>query len=622
MAVISLPSTLHIHHPMNLPSLPSEVLNIAASYPSWQFLPLHTITPPWSSKPHHPTTLPPITSLQRQYHYRDTALPPLAAIHPPPHVPPFDASRSSIPCASNSAWGQKPPTPPPENVPSEEHVASWFSDSRPHSSQYTAENTCEMICYLWFSQSSNLSPVNTSPPQPLIPFNPKTARLQFTVSSVFVHFMQKLLQTTQLSQSVIVLSLHYVYRLKERNCGTVAHPGSEFRVAVAALMMANKFVDDNTYTNKTWSEVSGIDLSEINKMEREFLAGIDFNLYVDKETYVRWVGLLEGLVMAKERGSRQWRKTRQTPRSSTVARPLAPLTVPSKGRIWSARARSSSPTHLPRVPDSPHSLVHALPQYSPEMLVDHESPLRSRCKRSAVVAFSPNSTAFDLARPAKRPISLAVEIPQSTTAGSHTPSPLESLQSFSRLSLGSSPALSQTTEGTTVPTSVRNVPPQTLIASYRLDPTKPRPVPKHLYFYSLAGSPMAEDSRSRKGLLRYHQPPETSAPSHIAYPPAPVPYAIQSASASPHHFSVTLPPVLPSHTAVSWTRTTVGAVVSHDPSYTRGVEVQEPLPGLREATNGSVLLAPFANAGPPGVQYHYPTPAYSPDYHWRRGRRL
>ncbi len=182
--------------------------------------------------------------------------------------------------------------------------------------------------------------------------------------------------------------------------------------------------------------------------------------------------------MAKERGSRQWRKTRQTPRSSTVARPLAPLTVPSKGRIWSARARSSSPTHLPRVPVSPHSIVNTLPQYSPEMLVDHESPLRSRCKRSAFDAFSPNSTVFDLTRPAKRPISLAVEIPQSMTAGVHTPSPLESLQSFSRLSLGSSPALSQTTEGTTVPASVRNVPPQTLIASYRLDPTKPRPVPK------------------------------------------------------------------------------------------------------------------------------------------------
>lgn len=180
-----------------------------------------------------------------------STVPPLAAIHPPQQppvtptlVPPLDASRASLSYAVSSALGQKPPTPPPENVPSEEHVASWFSDSRSHSSQYTAENTCEMICYLWFSQSSSLSPVNTSPSQPIIPFNPQTARLQFSVSSVFVHFMQKLLQTTQLSQSVIVLSLHYVYRLKERNSGTIAHPGSEFRVSVAALMMANKFVDE------------------------------------------------------------------------------------------------------------------------------------------------------------------------------------------------------------------------------------------------------------------------------------------------------------------------------------------------------------------------------------------
>jgi hypothetical protein len=179
----------------------------------------------------------------------DLTVPPLATIRPPPQpqVSPahsLDASRTSLPYSASTAWGQKPPTPPPDNVPSEEHVASWFSDNRSRSSQYTAENTCEMICYLWFSQSTNLSPVNTSPSQPYIPFNPKTARLQFSVSSVFVHFMQKLLQTTQLSQSVIVLSLHYVYRLKERNSGTIAHPGSEFRVAVAALMMANKFVDE------------------------------------------------------------------------------------------------------------------------------------------------------------------------------------------------------------------------------------------------------------------------------------------------------------------------------------------------------------------------------------------
>jgi hypothetical protein len=87
MAVISLSSPLPFlpRHTMNLPSLPSEVLTLTASYPSWQ--PFHTITPPWSSKPHHPTmtTLPPITSLQRQYHYRDTARSSPPSISPPFH---------------------------------------------------------------------------------------------------------------------------------------------------------------------------------------------------------------------------------------------------------------------------------------------------------------------------------------------------------------------------------------------------------------------------------------------------------------------------------------------------------------------------------------------------------
>jgi len=59
--------------------------------------------------------------------------------------------------------------------------------------------------------------------------------------------MQKVLETTQVGQSVIVLSMHYIYRLKERNCLTTAQSGSEFRIAVAALMMANKFLDESVY---------------------------------------------------------------------------------------------------------------------------------------------------------------------------------------------------------------------------------------------------------------------------------------------------------------------------------------------------------------------------------------
>ena len=121
-------------------------------------------------------------------------------------------------------------------------LSDWFLNSH-QSSLYLAEKTCEMVCYLWFSSNS---------PSPrrhhFVPHaSPHTASLQFSVSPHFIQFMQKVLETTQVSQSVIVLSLHYIYRLKERNRLTSSLPGSEFRVAIAALMMANKFVDEYVF---------------------------------------------------------------------------------------------------------------------------------------------------------------------------------------------------------------------------------------------------------------------------------------------------------------------------------------------------------------------------------------
>jgi hypothetical protein len=47
-------------------------------------------------------------------------------------------------------------------------------------------------------------------------------------------------------------------------------------------------LDDNTYTNKTWAEVSGITVSEIHIMEVEFLSNMRYNLYVSEEEWRRW----------------------------------------------------------------------------------------------------------------------------------------------------------------------------------------------------------------------------------------------------------------------------------------------------------------------------------------------
>ena len=47
-------------------------------------------------------------------------------------------------------------------------------------------------------------------------------------------------------------------------------------------------LDDNTYTNKTWAEVSGISVTEIHVMEVEFLSNMRYSLLASKDQWQEW----------------------------------------------------------------------------------------------------------------------------------------------------------------------------------------------------------------------------------------------------------------------------------------------------------------------------------------------
>ncbi|KAG9223490.1 hypothetical protein PLEOSDRAFT_1111204 [Pleurotus ostreatus PC15] len=667
--------------PPSLPRTPPSTyihsqMPTSSSWSVWRPSKLQApITPPMTTtfeqrKMHQPqvrvtTTLPPITHFDR---------------HLPPLTPPDEEMSSSS--SSSDSSSRLPPihhyTPPEPDYshsskaftpPDAPYFVDWLDVARTRPAHFIAEKTCEMICYLWFSTQSSPSssssyPSPNSSNSPLIARpNPVTSTLQLNATRTFVSFMQKLLETTQVSQSVIVLSLHYIYRLKECNQFTAGQAGSEFRIAVAALMMANKFLDDNTYTNKTWSEVSGIDLAEINKMEREFLLGVDFNLYVDKSTFASWLNLLKGLVMAKERDSRQWRKSRGPARlNRAAAHPpstTGPATRTYTSRHRSAhRARSTSPSR--NVPYSSYPSQQAPSYHYPSANPDASSPpTKSGSKRSAAAAFSPTSATFSQL-PSKRPMGpISLRIPEHRVVSTPSHSPLEGLQSFAKMSLASasSPLAPQPTARRAAndsahnsswdgATSSRGTSPSTLSAAYAVDESRRSSAPQSLYFYTLSCSPLAEEeeSRWRKARLRYHQPPPP-APTSYYYPTQPVrPLDVQSASASPHeHHMPSAPPMttLPHFSETAWTRQppryhhiSPAATPAHRPyEQEPALHHQQPQPHEHPHhphhhhhqpqqnppfqprrsqpeeydERSPIPSAPFANAGPPGVHF-YPTP--------------
>src|SRR5205085_860261 len=54
----------------------------------------------------------------------------------------------------------------------------------------------------------------------------------------------------------------------------------------------NKFLDDNTFTNKTWADITGMKSKDVNHLEMQFLSGIEFRLFTSSWQYSEWLAKL------------------------------------------------------------------------------------------------------------------------------------------------------------------------------------------------------------------------------------------------------------------------------------------------------------------------------------------
>ena len=67
--------------------------------------------------------------------------------------------------------------------------------------------------------------------------------------------------------------------------------GHVYRMLTIALLLGSKFLDDNTFQNRSWSEVSNLPVSELNVLEVEWLVAIDWNMHInplDAEGFEGW----------------------------------------------------------------------------------------------------------------------------------------------------------------------------------------------------------------------------------------------------------------------------------------------------------------------------------------------
>ncbi|USW53495.1 Putative cyclin PHO80 [Septoria linicola] len=205
-----------------------------------------------------------------------------------------------------------------------------------------SELAAQITCLFWFESSDLLQQVEDSPI--LLP-NSRPLAADAKPTTGFRKWVTTILSTTCVAQNVVILALLFVYRLKKLNPSVRGKPGSEYRLLTVALMLGNKFLDDNTYTNKTWAEVSGINVAEVHIMEVEFLSNMKYCLFTSEQDWAQWQSLLGKFASFFDQASRP------VPARSQ----LAPILPPA------------SSLHLPHALPSPPVSNQASPPYHTEI---------------------------------------------------------------------------------------------------------------------------------------------------------------------------------------------------------------------------------------------------------------
>ena len=156
---------------------------------------------------------------------------------------------------------------------------------------------------------------------------------QRQVNPAFRKFVSQILTSTRLPSTTILLGMNYLAKRINmmHAAGQDNHTeGQIWRMLTVSLLLGSKFLDDNTFQNKSWSEVSGIPVQELNTLEYEWLGAIQWCLYVNldgSKDYQAWLS-----------NWKEWQETKKRQQQANRDR-LAGLVSPVEADVSRSRAQ-------------------------------------------------------------------------------------------------------------------------------------------------------------------------------------------------------------------------------------------------------------------------------------------
>lgn len=116
-----------------------------------------------------------------------------------------------------------------------------------------------------------------------------------SITPAFHKFVSQILTSTRLPSTTILLGMNYLAKRVNNMKSQGPYKASEgqvWRYLTVSLLLGSKFLDDNTFQNRSWSEVSGIAVAELNALEFDWVQSMHWRLYVNldmSKDYQAWL---------------------------------------------------------------------------------------------------------------------------------------------------------------------------------------------------------------------------------------------------------------------------------------------------------------------------------------------
>ena len=92
---------------------------------------------------------------------------------------------------------------------------------------------------------------------------------------------------TEAEDNTIILALIYLDKICEK-ASIILSEYNIHKILFVSILIAIKYNEDSFYDNKYYSQIAGVNLKELKKMESEFLRLIKFELYINKNIFEKY----------------------------------------------------------------------------------------------------------------------------------------------------------------------------------------------------------------------------------------------------------------------------------------------------------------------------------------------